>query len=63
MDNPEQLIRKGVHHDGLKEGAVKVFMGGLTWGIVLVALLIFGRMVMKGRRLPAAPFFTPGRRE
>ena len=48
MENPEQLIRKGVHHDGLKEGAVKAVLGGLTWGVVLVALLIFGRICWDG---------------
>jgi phosphate transport system permease protein len=48
MENPEQLIRKGVHHDGLKEGAVKALLGGLTWGIVLLALLIFGRICWDG---------------
>jgi phosphate transport system permease protein len=48
MENPEQLIRKGVHHEGLKQGAVKGFLGGLTWGIVLIALLIFGRICWDG---------------
>ncbi|TAE75650.1 MAG: phosphate ABC transporter permease PstA [Verrucomicrobia bacterium] len=48
MENPEQLIRKGVHHDRLKEGTVKAVLGGLTWGVVLVALLIFGRICWDG---------------
>ncbi len=57
MKNPEQLLRKGVHHDGLKEGAVKGFLGGLTWGIVLVALLIFGRICWDGAPVLLKPEF------
>ena len=63
MDNPEQLIRKGVHHAGLKEGAVKGFLGGLTWGIVFIALLIFGRICWDGVPAmikPEAPFVDIG---
>jgi phosphate transport system permease protein len=48
MDNPEQLIRKGIDRAALKEGVVKAVLGGLTWGVVLVALLIFGRICMDG---------------
>lgn len=57
MENPEQLIRKGVHHDGLKEGAVKAVLGGLTWGVVLVALLIFGRICWDGAPVLFKPEF------
>ena len=57
MDNPEQLIRKGVHHEGMKEGAVKGFLGGLTWGIVIVALLIFGRICWDGLPVLLKPEF------
>lgn len=48
MKNPEQLIRKGIHHTGIKEGVVKSLLGGLTWGVVLIALLIFGRICWEG---------------
>lgn len=57
MENPEQLIRKGVHHEGLKEGAVKALLGGLTWGVVLVALLIFGRICWDGAPVLLKPEF------
>lgn len=57
MENPEQLIRKGVHHEGLKQGAVKGFLGGLTWAIVLIALLIFGRICWDGAPVLVKPEF------
>ncbi|MCW1914037.1 phosphate ABC transporter permease PstA [Luteolibacter sp. GHJ8] len=57
MDNPEQLIRKGVHHGALKQGAVKSLLGGLTWGIVLIALLIFGRICWDGAPALMKPEF------
>ncbi|RYD50277.1 MAG: phosphate ABC transporter, permease protein PstA [Verrucomicrobiaceae bacterium] len=59
MENPEQLIRKGVHHERLKEGLVKTLLGSLTWGVVFVALLIFGRICWDGLPVlfkPEAPF-------
>lgn len=57
MENPEQLIRKGVHFEGLKEGLVKTFLGSLTWGIVLVALLLFGRICWDGVPVLIKPDF------
>ena len=57
MENPEQLIRKGVHHDGLKQGAVKAVLGGMAWGVVVVALLIFGRIFWDGAPVLLKPDF------
>jgi len=48
MKNPEQLIRNGIHRNGIAEGIVKTFLGGLTWAIIGIALLIFGRMIWDG---------------
>ncbi|MGC4013581.1 MAG: phosphate ABC transporter permease PstA [Luteolibacter sp.] len=48
MKNPEQLIRRGVHRNGIAEGVVKAFLGGITWAIIAIALLIFGRMIVDG---------------
>ncbi|WP_367875313.1 phosphate ABC transporter permease PstA [Luteolibacter sp. Populi] len=57
MENPEQLIRKGVNHGRLKAGFVKGFLGGLTWGVVLVALLIFGKICWDGAPTLLKPEF------
>ncbi len=48
MKNPEQLIRRGVHRKGIAEGIVKTFLGGMTWAVIAVALMIFGRMIWDG---------------
>jgi phosphate transport system permease protein len=48
MKNPEQLIRRGVHRGVIAEGIVKTFLGGLTWGIIAIAALLFGRMILDG---------------
>lgn len=49
MKNPEQLIRSGgIKRAGIIEGVVKTFLGGMTWAVIAVALLIFGRMVWDG---------------
>jgi phosphate transport system permease protein len=48
MKNPEQLIRRGVHRKGIAEAAVKTFLGGMTWAVIAIALLIFGRMIWDG---------------
>lgn len=57
MENPEQLIRKGLPQGAAKEGAVKALLGGLTWGLVLVALLIFGRICWDGAPALLKPDF------
>lgn len=57
MDNPEQLLRKGVHHEALKQGAVKAVLGGMAWGVVLIALLIFGRICWDGAPVLLKPEF------
>lgn len=48
MKNPEQLIRSTQWHTGLREKLVRRALGSLTWGVVLVALLIFGRIFWDG---------------
>ncbi len=57
MENPEQLLRKGVHHEALKQGAVKAVLGGMAWGVVLIALLIFGRICWDGAPVLLKPEF------
>ncbi len=63
MDNPEQLIRKGIRRSTIAEAFIKALLGGMTWAIIAIALLIFGRMFRDGA--PAifkseAPFVDVG---
>jgi phosphate transport system permease protein len=63
MDNPEQLIRRGIRRSSIGEAFIKALLGGMTWAIIAIALLIFGRMFRDGA--PAifkseAPFVDVG---
>jgi phosphate transport system permease protein len=48
MDNPEEMIRRGSRKGDFKELLVKSILGGCTWFIIAVALLIFGRIFKDG---------------
>ncbi len=48
MRNPELLIRKGLPKGHLKDFVVKFLLGAATYGVVLVALLLFGKIAKDG---------------
>lgn len=48
MFQPENLIRKGLPKGHFKDLVVRLLLGAATYGIVLVALLLFGKIVKDG---------------
>lgn len=48
MFNPETIIRKGPPQGYYKDLTVRATLGGITYFIVLIALLIFGKIVIDG---------------
>lgn len=48
MRNPEQLIRRGLPKGHLKDLVVRLLLGLATYGVVAVALLLFGKIIKDG---------------
>jgi phosphate transport system permease protein len=48
MFNPEKLIRKGLPPGHFKDLAVRFILGGLTYLVVLIAALLFGKIIIDG---------------
>jgi len=48
MFNPESIIRKGRPKGHLRDTLVRSFLRGITYLIVIIALLIFGRIIVDG---------------
>lgn len=48
MLNPEKLIRKGLPKGHLKDLMVKLLLGAATYGAVIIALLLFAKIVKDG---------------
>lgn len=48
MENPERLIRKGLPKGHFRDLAVRLVLGVATYFVVLVALLLFGKIVKDG---------------
>ncbi len=48
MFNPETLIRKGLPKGHFKDVAVRYLLGGLTYLVVAIAVLLFGKIIIDG---------------
>lgn len=48
MFDPESILRKGRPRGSLKNLAVRASLGGVTYFIVIIALLIFGKIIIDG---------------
>ena len=48
MLNPEQLIRKGLPQGHFKDVVVRALLAGITYSIVLVAALLFAKIIFDG---------------
>jgi phosphate transport system permease protein len=48
MFNPENLILKGLPKGHIKDRVVRSLMAGLTYAIVLIAALLFGKIIVDG---------------
>lgn len=48
MSHPDQLIRKGLPKGHFKDLAVRLLLGGSTYVIVLIAALLFGKIIVDG---------------
>jgi len=48
MRNPEKLIRKGLPKGHLRDLVVRLVLGAATYGVVIVALLLFGKIAKDG---------------
>ena len=48
MFDPETLIRKGLPKGHFKDRIVRTLLSGVTYSIVLIAALLFGKIVVDG---------------
>ena len=48
MFDPDKLIRKGLPKGHFKDAAVRSLLGGLTYLVVLIAALLFGKIIVDG---------------
>jgi phosphate transport system permease protein len=48
MQNPEILIRKGMPKGYFKDTFVRILLGGVTYLIVLIAVLLFAKIIIDG---------------
>lgn len=48
MFDPDKLIRKGLPKGYFKDMFVRVFLGGITYLIVLIAVLLFAKIIVDG---------------
>ncbi len=48
MFDPEKLIRKGLPKGHLKDAVVRALLGGATYSVVLIAALLFGKIIIDG---------------
>ena len=48
MITEEKLIRKGTRKGGRMDWLVRVVLAGLTYLILLVAMLLFGKIIVDG---------------
>ena len=63
MLNPEKLIRKGLPKGHLKDAAVKMALALVTYAVVIIALLLFAKIVKDGAPVlfkAEAPFVDLG---
>lgn len=63
MKNPEQLLRSGVRKSHVVAMLLKSLLGGMTWAIIALALLLFGKIVKDGAPVifkSEAPFVDIG---
>jgi len=59
MFNPENLIRKGLPKGHFKDVAARSFLGGITYLVVAIAVLLFAKIIIDGAPVlfkPEAPF-------
>ena len=50
MFQPEKLIRKGLPKGHFKDLVVRSLLGGVTYLVVLIAALLFGKIIIDGAR-------------
>jgi len=55
MFDPDKLIRKGLPKGYFKDMVVRLFLGGITYMIVLIAVLLFSKIIIDG----APAIFSP----
>jgi phosphate transport system permease protein len=48
MFDPEKLIRKGLPKGHFKDAVVRLLLGGVTYSVVLIAALLFGKIILDG---------------